>query len=273
MQLQIVNLSTNEELPYWIEQLCTPILWTKVTVDAKDTIFLQVTKSDSYDPNPNQVFEYFSCDTNKILEDKPVMEINDKTMGFNVVARVKVNMNTHYVLGTYELKSNFDYCNICGKDGYLAFCYTTWVPRLNIPTSVDTESFKHYSKETSVIAPKDGLYKITITEFDDVERIAFVEDLNGIVCARYCESEMEPQYGKWQIRVGENLNMQYLYVTDINEFQLGVKHIGEGYVKVVNTDSSQITTQIRIPIAEIYPNKMLDNQLRHFSGSVVMCGE
>ena len=244
MQLQVVNLSTNEELPYWIEPLSTPILWTKasllwtkVTIDAKDTILLQVTKSDSCDPNPNQVFEYFSYDVSKVLEDKPVMEINDKTMGFNVVARAKVNVNTHYVLGTYELKSNFDYCNICVKDGYLAFCYT--------------ENFNHYSKETSVIAPKDGLYKITITEFDDVERIASVEDLNGIVCARYCESEMEPQYGKWQIRVGENLNMQYLYITDINEFQLGVKHVGEGYIKVVNTDSSQITMQIRIPIAEI----------------------
>jgi len=246
-QLQVVNLNTNEELPYWVEYLKPPKLWTKVTVDAKDSILLQVTKldMDTDKNNPHEVFEYFSYDVNKVLEDKPVFEINDEVYGFSVVARVNKNsINTHtqinhqYILGTYELKSDYDYCNICVKGGYLAFCYNS--------------TFDRYRKETDVIVPKDGLYRITVTEFDNVERIALVEDPNGIVCARYCESENEPEYGRWQIRVGKDLGsqMQYLYVTDVCEFLLGVKYVGVHnnslYVKLINTDNTQITTQVAL---------------------------
>ena len=54
----------------------------------------------------------------------------------------------------------------------------------------------------------------------------------------------------WQIRVGKDLGsqMQYLYVTDICEFLLGVKYVGVHnnslYVKLINTDNTQITTQV-----------------------------
>jgi len=237
MQLQVVNLSTNEELPYWIEQLCTPILWTKVTVDAKDYVTIQIQQNGSQEQDPSSVFEAFvTSNGNDISSCICTYEIKNKTDGFTVTLRTKsTNLkNGDYILGVNAY--DFDYLNIVTTKnmGHLAFGYNP--------------EFDHYVAITDIEPPYDGLYNISVIEYDTIDYFATVKDINNIVYTKYHYEEREPELSAWTVKT--KVPFEYMYITKHNPLYVKdiVRQGNTMIVKVYNVDDIEYSAQIRIPL-------------------------
>ena len=243
LQLQVVDLNTNEELPYWVEYLKPPILWTKVTVDARDYTTIQIKVQEQIQtPNPYEVFEVFITpkdDNDNTNANTITYETNYEVRGFDVVLRTPNSIPNTRLLSiskTYEPTNHLDIMIDNTRCLVFSFC-------------------KHIIN-TNVYPPNNGLYTISIDghKSKSTEYIVDVRDANNnIVLAKYYYEDIGSELGceSWSIRTTPIAT--YMYIAKhsplyVKELKRSNNNTILAKISTVCIDNVECNAQIQIPL-------------------------